>query len=249
MNIELIATYLDDTAVANAARTSFNDEAKNYTPEQNESLIKYLARGVSSKEWDLELSKISAGTGSRYDADTIAFKLASISRHWAPFAHPQATFKVIAPIPVARQLFKHKVGTVESEVSRRYISSEPTLYVPQEFREKSKTAKQGSGGKHSASDQIKEDYIRVATASIDMYNDMINKGVCPEQARLVLPQGMEVQWIWTVSLASAARIYNQRTDPHAQKETAELIGSMGDLMSDKFPLSWRYLTTSGEYDE
>jgi len=50
--------------------------------------------------------------------------------HWTPFAHPQITLRIKAPISIRTQLFKHKVGFVENEVSRRYVKDEPEYYMP-----------------------------------------------------------------------------------------------------------------------
>jgi thymidylate synthase (FAD) len=71
---------------------------------------------------------------------------------------------------------------------------------------------------------------------------MIFDGVCPEQARFILPQGCMVNWIWTGSLAAYARFYRQRTDPHAQKEVQQLARLIGDQIEPLFPVSWRALT-------
>ena len=75
-----------------------------------------------------------------------------------------------------------------------------------------------------------------------MYEAMIEDGVAPEQARFVLPQGVEVSWYWTGSLAAFARVYNQRTDSHAQGEIQDLAREMGALIKPLFPVSWAALT-------
>lgn len=78
--------------------------------------------------------------------------------------------------------------------------------------------------------------------AIDLYEAMIEDGVCPEQARLILPQGVEVNWIWTGNLYSFANFYKKRTDSHAQKEIQELASSVGELIEPLFPVSWKALT-------
>lgn len=75
---------------------------------------------------------------------------------------------------------------------------------------------------------------------------MIKDGVCPEQARFILPQGCEVNWVWTGSLYAYANFYNQRSDPHAQKKIQELADQVGKIISPLFPVSWGALTR-GEY--
>ena len=65
--------------------------------------------------------------------------------HWSPFAHTFLSFRIEAPIFVARQLVKHQIGLVWNEESRRYIDSPPTLHKIKQWREKPKNSKQGSG--------------------------------------------------------------------------------------------------------
>ena len=86
-------------------------------------------------------------------------------------------------------------------------------------------------------------YESVCNRMIDLYEAMIEDGYSPEQARFVLPQGVEVQWIWTGNLASYARFYNQRTDSHAQKEIQDLAKMVGDIIEPLYPVSWKALTS------
>lgn len=164
--------------------------------------------------------------------------------HWTPFTHTAITLRMQAPVPIRTQCFKHKVGFVENEESRRYISSTPELFVPEYFRSKPEgSIKQGSGDKHPKSDHWLKMYTSRVNDSMWAYIAMIEDGVCPEQARFILPQGVEVNWIWTGNLMSYARFYNQRTDPHAQKEIQELAHMVGEIIKPLFPVSWRTLTS------
>jgi thymidylate synthase (FAD) len=163
--------------------------------------------------------------------------------HWTPFAHTALQFRVSAPVPIRTQCFKHKQGLVENEESRRYISSRPELYVPEYFRSKPEgSIKQGSGDEHENSGMWLVEYQKECQAMIGLYVDMVDDGVCPEQARFVLPQGVEVNWIWTGNLYAFANFYNKRTDPHAQKEIQELAKQLSELVEPLFPHSWKALT-------
>lgn len=162
--------------------------------------------------------------------------------HWTPFGHPQITLVMQAPVPIRTQCFKHKSGLVENEESRRYIKSVPSLFVPKEFRCAPANAKQGSAGVHPDSETWKSIYWHTCNRAILLYGAMIEDGVAPEQARFVLPQGVEVSWYWTGSLAAFARVYNQRTDSHAQGEIQDLAREMGALIKPLFPVSWAALT-------
>ena len=163
--------------------------------------------------------------------------------HWTPFAHTAIQLRMGAPVPIRTQAFKHKQGLVENEESRRYISSRPVLFVPDEFRSKpTGGAKQGSDGKHPSSGYWKTLYRAKCEAMIDLYETMIADGVCPEQARFVLPQGVEVNWVWTGNLYAFANFYNKRKDSHAQKEIRDLADCVGAIIQPLFPVSWKALT-------
>ena len=75
------------------------------------------------------------------------------------------------------------------------------------------------------------------------YNDLLEAGVAPEQARFMLPQGMYTEWYWTGSLAAYARFYKQRIDDHAQWEVRQYAETIGKLIQPLFPVSWNSLTT------
>lgn len=163
-------------------------------------------------------------------------------KHELPFAHTAITLRCSAPIPQRTHAFKSKVGFVENEESRRYISSRPELFVP-EFREAVKDKKQGSGAVHWSNLAWQAEYEYRCKRSIQLYLDMITDGICPEQARYILPQGVMVNWIWTGSLLAYARFYNLRSNPDTQKETQVLANKVGDHMASLFPVSWSALTT------
>lgn len=77
---------------------------------------------------------------------------------------------------------------------------------------------------------------------IQTYEDMIANNIAPEQARFVLPQGCEVNWVWTGNVLAYANFYNKRSDPHSQKEIQDLAHQVSDVMSPLFPISWEALT-------
>lgn len=131
---------------------------------------------------------------------------------------------------------------MESEESRRYISCRPTYFVPDYFRKKAANVKQGSGDRHGANATWLRIYRHHCDAAIKLYEDMIANGVCPEQSRFVLPQGCEVNWVWTGSLYAYANFYNQRSDSHAQKEIQDLADQVDKIIAPLFPVSWAALT-------
>lgn len=233
--------YLSDTDVANFARQSFAKVAEQFTPEQNHNLIKFLARGMASGDWNNLMEEL-LNIESKDDAEALAVHLRNIPEHWVPFGHPQITLRMQAPIPIRVQSFKHKVGFVESEESRRYISSTPEVYIPKHFRAAAASVKQGSGGIHPESDMFMSIYVETVKNALAVYENMIACGVCPEQARFVLPQGCEVNWVWTGSLYAYANFYNQRSDSHAQQEIQDLAEQVNQIIAPLYPVSWAALT-------
>lgn len=243
MKAQYVSHYLTDKDVANFARQSFAKLAEHFTDEQNSNLIKYLARGMRSGDWETLLGTMMATKTSERDyAHQLAVYMRKIPEHWVPFGHPHISIRMTAPVPIARQMFKHKIGLVESEESRRYISSTPTLFIPRHFRASAKDIKQGSGGTHIRSDEWVQKYTEQCKSAIDLYEQLIDDGVCPEQSRFVLPQGVEVNWVWTGSLYAFANVYNQRSDSHAQKEVQELAAEIDQIISPLYPVSWDALT-------
>lgn len=242
MKATYLAHYLTDRDVANFARQSFANVADSFTESQNNNLIKFLARGMASGDWEKLLQELGAEGMSIEDVKAQAVYLRKIPEHWVPFSHPSISLRMQAPIPIRVQCFKHKIGFVESEESRRYISSKPDFYVPEFFRSKATNVKQGSGNVHIDNEVLLTLYENHCTKAIQLYQEMIDSGMCPEQARFFLPQGVEVNWVWTGSLYAYANFYNQRSDSHAQKEIQELAAQVNEIISDLFPVSWAALT-------
>ena len=268
MRAELVDFMGTDLSVVNAARVSFDkvsdweevevtlgdlgcgDEARRMDVSHTEKrlspadtkLINYLARGCSDDEWWSLVQDIIEGCYPPENGAAVK-TLTNMATHWTPFTHTAITLRMQAPVPIRTQCFKHKQGFTENEESRRYISSTPELFVPDHFREASKDKKQGSGGRHPRGAYWVDAYDYITGRCLAIYEEMIEDGVCPELARFVLPQGVEVQWIWTGNLASYARFYNQRTDSHAQKEIQDLAKMVGEIIEPLFPVSWKALTS------
>lgn len=230
MKAEYIDHMGDDLKVVNAARVSFDKES----------------------EWEYDCvcdrgpcdSNCPNGDNPHLGmSDKKLIQYLAKHDHWTPFAHTAIKFRMQAPVPIRTQCFKHKQGMVENEESRRYISGVPELYIPEFFRVVPEgSIKQGSGDVHPESAFIKRVYYDTCMEGIREYEWMISKGVCPEQARFVLPQGVLVNWIWTGNLYSYANFYNKRTDTHAQKEIQELAQLVGKELEKLFPVSWSALT-------
>jgi len=258
---QIKAEYVDhmgtDLSVVNAARVSFDKksafEVLDFdTEEECDEWFDNGGKGYFDSEYvmsDRWMGGYPVDVLSSADQKLVNF-LAKHD-HWTPFGHTSISLRVAAPIPVRTQCFKHKIGFVENEESRRYIKSTPEIFIP-EFREKPEgSIKQGSGGKFKGYvfteevegvDTLAEDiYKTVVQDAVYVYERMIEQGVAPEQARFVLPQGAIVNWIWTGNLVSFANFYKKRIDPHAQQEVQEVARKVDEVIRPLFPVAWAAL--------
>ena len=210
-------TYIDhmgtDLSIVNAARVSFGKNSKwayiDWRVTTNHARKKILSEG-----------------------DTKLIKYLAKHRHMSPFGHAFASFHVKAPIFVARQLVKHKFLRW-NEISRRYVDSEPEFYVPDEWRGRSEDKKQGSDGVVEVG-KIGD----ISLTSKVLYNSLLDRGVCPEQARMVLPQSTMTEWYWSGSLDAFADMCKLRTTDDTQYETRVAAVLLSNKMLELFPVSW-----------
>lgn len=158
--------------------------------------------------------------------------------HWSPFAHCSVQFRIKAPIFVARQLVKHQVGLSWNEISRRYVDYEPEFHTPNTWRGRPIDSKQGSSGEIEIDNDYYTRYIHECKV---YYNQLLNQGVAPEMARMVLPQSMMTEWYWTGTLYAFARVCDLRCAKDTQLETQEVANAIDTFCNEEFPYSWKYL--------
>jgi len=157
-------------------------------------------------------------------------------KHMSPFGHCFASFHVKAPIFVARQLVKHKFLRW-NEISRRYVDYEPEFYVPDVWRGRAEDKKQGSAGEVKSNFSINYYNLEAFKA----YEQLLDEGVCPEQARMVLPQSTMTEWYWSGSLDAFADVCILRCASDTQQETQEVANQISVKMHKLFPVSWMAL--------
>ena len=207
----------NDLTVCNAARVSFGKET----------------------EWDYEESDAYSFKSHLKTKDRKLIQYLAKHKHISPFGHCFASFHIKAPVFVARQLVKHKFLRW-NEISRRYVDSEPEFYMPRSWRGRSEDKKQGSSGEWYDEDtDISVGYCY--TACLDTYKELLENGVCPEQARMVLPQSMMTEWYWSGSLDAFADMCNLRCKGDTQAETQYVAWDINYEMTKLFPVSWRAL--------
>jgi len=215
--IEYLMHCGSDNTIANTARVSMELDGEwknlpaNYTTEQRDKLIKYLAR----------------------------------NQHTSPFRHNSITIRCEVPIFLARQLGKHQVGMSWNEVSRRYVDEPPEFWKPDLWRGRPDgSIKQGSSEEVTEATQFVVDdiYMNVLDVCEGSYQSLLDLGVAPEMARMVLPQSMKTQFIWTGSLMAFAHVYKLRIDGHAQKEAQDFAEELDKVIRPLFPVAWATLT-------
>ena len=222
MKVELIDHMGTDLTVVNAARVSFNKESSYTLNEMGEHL----------EEKDIKLLKYLAK-----------------HNHFTPFTHCTVTLREKVPLFVARQRFKHQIGFSYNEVSRRYVDEEPEFYVPEEWRARADNKKQGSSimtvdinPPTRKGRALVDDYQHTLRQCRWAYNKLLDMGVCPEQARMLLPQSTYTEYYVTGSLYAWARAYNLRIQKDAQKEIQDLANMWDSIIVMHFPESWFALT-------
>ena len=214
----------NDLSVVNAARVSFNKQStwasswgglSDGLVEKDEKLIRYLAQ----------------------------------HKHFSPFNHSFISVRVKAPIFVARQLVKHKFMPW-NEISRRYVDDEPEVYLPSHWRARPDTSiKQGSS--EETIDRMDDGPNctcppnsragEVFSVASKCYNDLLDAGVCPEQARMILPQNTMTEWIWSGTLGAFCDMLRLRLDSHTQKETQLVAQKIKNIIEPLFPVSVKEL--------
>jgi len=202
----------DDLSVVNAARVSFGKKS----------------------DWMMRIHNGEAKVLQHKDDKLI--KYLAKHKHKSPFNHTFATFHVKAPVFVARQLVKHEYMPW-NEISRRYVDSEPEFYVPDVWRGRAQDKKQGSAGEVKSNANV----FYYNTKALMIYNQQLDEGVSPEQARMHLPQSMMTEWYWSGTLYAFAKMCGLRLKEDTQAETRIVAEKIEDVMAKLYPVSWEAL--------
>lgn len=222
------AEYIDhmgtDLTVVNAARVSFDKESDWEWPSHGGSLV----CDTNGNPLNGELVK----------QDSKLIKYLAEHNHWTPFSHCMVTLRETVPIFVARQRFKHTVGFTYNEISRRYVDSTPEFFIPENnrWRTKAENKKQGSSDETIPINPVlMHEYY---DQCLQLYGKLLDTGVAPEQARMVLPQSMYTSYYVTGSLAAWSRAFKLRYSKDAQSEIRDLAVQWDKIIGPLFPESW-----------
>jgi len=206
----------DDLSVVNTARVSFNKKS-----DYKDLITKQL------KSRDIKLIKFLAREG-----------------HTSPFRHQFVRFRVKAPIFVIRQWAKHQIGCAWNEASGRYIKFTPEFFEVDYFRGAPEgSVKQGSSGPLQYQEQLQKTYKTFCEHAYLTYTNMLEQGVCKEQARMILPHSLLTEFIFTASLQAICHFLNQRLDSHSQYEIRLFARAIWYAVKDIFPVSIESLVT------
>lgn len=230
MNVDLIESYGTDLSPVNAARVSFANESEWELEEQY---------GVDDDgAYSETIKKLSA-------KDTKLIHYLAQHKHTSCFEHQGATLRLKVPIFIARQIQRHRTFAY-NEVSRRYVDNPPEFYWPDTWRARAANVKQGSSTEEIRVQDFKmgysdkplwlrpEDMIAAVTA---MYSSMLEQGVAPELARMILPQNMYTEFYMTGNLRNWAHFLKLRTDAHAQLEVQEVAQKIANHLWPLWPVS------------
>ena len=213
-------TYVDhmgnDISVVNAARVSFGKKSR------------------------LECIDMVKGKYVLNKKDAKLINYLAKYKHKSPFNHSFVTFHVKAPIFVARQLVKHEYMPW-NEISRRYVDDPPDFFKPDYWRGRAENVKQGSAGEVKSNANVAYQYHKME----GLYKQLLDEGVCPEQARMILPQSMMTEWYWSGTLYAFAKMCQLRCAKDTQQESRDVAMKVAEYMEKLFPASWDALWEHG----
>lgn len=209
--VEYVEHMGSDLSVVNSARVSFGAQ-KDLLDEKDEKLISYLIK----------------------------------HKHTSTLEHCLITFRFVVPLFVRSQHHRHRTWSY-NEISRRYTDVDIQFYQPKEFRTQHKSNRQASNedelidpdltfmrwGWGTASKQVKQHHEE----SFKLYEDLIENGVCREQARGVLPQNMYTQYYGTVNLNNLLKFIDLRTHEGAQWEIQKVAEACLEIATELFPVT------------
>ena len=199
-----------DLTVVNSARVSFGVE-KTELDNRDRKLIKYLIK----------------------------------HRHTSTLEHNTVTFKFVVPLFIRSQHHRHRTWSY-NEISRRYTDKDLQFYLPNNFRTQHESNRQASNEEQLIdpvlAPRIADTYINASDClklhrdySLDLFNHMLDKGICREQARMVLPQNLYTEYYGTVNLSNLLKFIDLRTHEGAQWEIQKLAEACLDIATDLWP--------------
>jgi thymidylate synthase (FAD) len=168
------------------------------------------------------------------DKDIILLDYLIENRHTSPLEHMVFTFSVHCPLFVRGQWHRHRTWSY-NEISRRYTEVDMEFYTPPKIRQQAKIDRQASIEADFDDTELRGKIDKHNTDSLALYNNLLDSGVCREQARGVLPQNMMVTFWATVDLSNLIHFLDLRDSEHAQWEIREYAIAIKNLIKPVVP--------------
>ena len=183
-------------------------------------------------------ARVSFGQSTKgEEADKKLINYMMKHNHGTPFEHVVYTFHIKCPIFVARQWFRHRIGSF-NEISGRYVELDTNFWVPTSWRSNNQENKQSSGPSGFTpveAEKLYRKYHSVLDLSSMIYEELLEAGVAREQARAILPIGTYTEFYWTVNARSLFNFLSLRTAPDAQQEMRDWAIAVEKLVEDTAP--------------
>jgi thymidylate synthase (FAD) len=193
------------------------------------------------------------GESGLSDKDNKLLKYLADNKHTSTFEHCSMTFRITVPLFVARQHMRHRTWSY-NEASRRYTSYNINFYCPEDFRRQAETNRQASvadgkcinpivstviGTSTDYSKKANEAVLSHSRKSLKLYEQLLAKGVCREQARMVLPQNMYTEYWATANLLNIMKFLKLRVAKDSQVEMQDMAKAVASFVKDIFPESYK----------
>jgi|TARA_R110001583_G_scaffold16234_4_gene66120 thymidylate synthase (FAD) len=206
--VEYIQHMGTDLTIVNSARVSFGKQ-KDSLDKKDKRLIKYLVN----------------------------------HKHTSTFEHNVITFRFVVPLFIRSQHHRHRTWSY-NEISRRYTDIDLRFYEPKMFRTQHESNRQSSNIDELIDPKFAWDGETFSEAlsayhrrCLGFYNNMIDNGICREQARGVLPQNLYTEYYGTVNLNNLLKFVNLRTHSGAQWEIQVVAKACLDIASSRWPVA------------
>ncbi len=189
----------------------------------------------------IRAARVSYGEESKgADADRKLIQYLMEHNHGTPFEHIVFTFHIRCPIFVARQWFRHRIGSF-NEISGRYTELHTGFFVPTLLRQ-NKTSNHQASIEGDFSDEEIESMMTEWNYVLDIvkstYESLLEKGLAREQARAILPLGTYTEFYWTVNLRSLFNFIRLRTSEDSQAEMRGYADIVKLIAEEKAPWSF-----------
>jgi thymidylate synthase (FAD) len=169
-------------------------------------------------------------------------------RHGTPFEHNAFRFHIRAPIFVAREWMRHRVGSF-NEFSMRYAKATDDFYVPEPEDVRSQVGKPGAYSFEPVSDELaettREELRAVYEAAYATYQRLVEAGVARELARSVMPVGAYTEFFWTVNARSLMNFVSLRAAETAQREIRRYADACERFLAERMPVTYDAFVAAG----